>query len=160
MYFISLGFDKCLTRKAKHESSENHLSYFHLGPLEGVIACPPGFPVDTFMARGGILVTIDAIKVRFHTLLVPPSSWAQYGTVSIRVVIIILIASCKWLTTVMMIKRVTCSSWIKKWLRPDKDDNEKKSVVWAIFATPMRCLEWGWWWSGGPPGINSLPNFQ
>ena len=113
----SLGFDKCLLRKAKHESSEIHWSYFHLGPLQGVIVCPPGFPVHTFIAGGRIVATVDAIKVRFQTLIVPPSSWAYSGTVSRCKVIIILIASCEWLTTVKMRKRVTSSSWIKKWLR-------------------------------------------
>ena len=97
-------------RKAKHESSEIHWSYFHLGTLQGVIGCPPGFPVHTFVVGGRIVATVDAIKVRFHTLIVPPSSWADSGTVSISIAIIILIASCEWLTTVKMRKRVTSSS--------------------------------------------------
>ena len=99
----SYTLDKRLSRRVK-QSSEIHWPYFHLGPLQGVIVCPPGFPVHTFIAIGGIFVIIDAIQVRFVTTIVPPSSFAKTGTVSIIIVIIILIASCKWLTTVRMRK--------------------------------------------------------
>ena len=99
----SYTLDKRLSRRAK-QSSEIHWPYFHLGPLQGVIVCPPGFPVHTFIGNGGIFVIIDAIQVRFVTTLVPPSSFAKTGIVSIIIVIIILIASCKWLTTVTMRK--------------------------------------------------------
>ena len=99
----SYTLNKRLSRKAK-QSSEIHWPYFHLGPLQGVTGLPPGFPVHTFIGIGGIFVIIDAIQVRFVTTLVPPSSFAQTGTVFFHVVIIILIASCKWLTTVRITK--------------------------------------------------------
>ena len=105
----SLGFDKYLLRKANQKSSEIHWSYFHLGPLQAVIGCLPLFLVHTIVPRRGIFMTIDAIQVRQVTPIVPPSAVAETATVFIRFVIIILIASCKWLTTVIR-KRVISSS--------------------------------------------------
>ena len=43
-------------------------------------------------------MTIDAIQVRFETAVVPPCSVIPTGTVLVLLVIIIFIASCKWLT--------------------------------------------------------------
>ena len=88
----------CRTKKRK--SSEIHWSYFHLGPLQGVLKSLPVIPVDT-STEGGVLSTmIQAIQVGVVTLQVPPGSFKCNGTVSSIVVIIILILSAKRLTAV------------------------------------------------------------
>ena len=58
----------------KKVRSEIHWSDFHLGPLQGVLGSLPGFPVHTIVGDRGISMTIDAIQVRFVTVLVPPGS--------------------------------------------------------------------------------------
>jgi hypothetical protein len=56
-------------RAVKHESSEIHLSCFHLGALKGVLFSLPFLPIHTIGEGRWIFVTIDAIQVRQGTSL-------------------------------------------------------------------------------------------
>lgn len=70
----------------------------------------PTLPVHTNTMGRGIFMMIDAIKVGFVTRrVVPPGSLKLAGTVYVRMPIIILIASGKWLIA-MIRKRVISSS--------------------------------------------------
>ena len=81
----------------KGESSEIHWSYFHLGPLQGVVMSHPVLPVDTVSVGGVLSTMIQAIQVGLVTVIVPPGSFICNGAV-IFPVIIIFIFSGKWLT--------------------------------------------------------------
>ncbi len=54
-------------------------------------------------------MTIDSIQVGAVTLVVPPGSVIQHGTVSVQTVIIVSITSGKWLIA-MSSERVASSS--------------------------------------------------
>ena len=97
----------------KHQNSEIRWSYFHLGPLQGVLAFLPVIPVQTISIEGGIHVTIDAIQVGLATPVVPPCSVKLPGTVFVMV-IIILIMSCKWLTVMPACVRGSHEQFLSK----------------------------------------------
>ena len=93
----------------KHETSEIHRSYFHLGPLQGILISFPVIPADTLSGGGVIPMIIEAIQVGAVTGVIPPGTVTQNGAVIGAPVIIILISSGKWIT-VMRRQRVTSSS--------------------------------------------------
>ena len=86
--------------QTKVKSSEIHWSYFHLGPLQGVVISLPAIPVDTISEGGVISMMIQAIQVGVVTVIAPPGSFKYNGAVTYSV-IIIFIFSGKWLTAMI-----------------------------------------------------------
>ena len=60
-FLIKVGTVSLLCHK--HDSSEIHWSYFHLGSLEGVMMTLPAFPVHSISIRGVTATKIQAIEI-------------------------------------------------------------------------------------------------